>query len=276
MLFTCPLCGAPLKEEQNRWYCPKGHSYDKARSGYVNLLLAGGKHAKLPGDNKMMVASRQAFLNKGYYRPMADVLCETAAKYLPEGGVLLDAGCGEGYYTALMAKKLEAEGKPAEVYGVDISKFALDKAARRRKDIRFAAASVFHMPMTDDSVDLMTEVFAPYCGEEFARILRPGGIMLLVIPAKLHLWELKCAIYDEPYENEVRDYPLEGFEFIESIPVDGEITLDNNEDIQSLFQMTPYYYKTSEEGQRRAAALQQLTTRTSFEVLVYRKCDYSV
>lgn len=271
MLFTCPSCGAPLSEEAARWLCSKGHSFDKARSGYVNLLLSGGKHAKIPGDNKMMVASRQAFLNKGYYRPMADVLCEMAAKYLPEGGILLDAGCGEGYYTALMAEKLEAQGKFAAICGVDISKFALDKAARRRKDIRFAAASVFHLPMPDESVDLMTEVFAPYCGEEFARILKPGGIMLLVIPARFHLWELKCAIYDEPYENEVRDYPLDGFDFLETVPVEGEITLDNNADIQSLFQMTPYYYKTSEEGQHRAAALESITTRTSFEVLAYRK-----
>ena len=271
MLFTCPLCGAPLKEDVNRWICPKGHSYDKARSGYVNLLLAGGKHAKLPGDNKMMVASRQAFLNKGYYRPMADVLRETAAKYLPDGGILLDAGCGEGYYTALMAEKLEELGKRGEVYGVDISKFALDKAAKRRKDIRFAAASVFHMPMTDDSVDLMTEVFAPYCGEEFARILKPSGIMLLVIPARFHLWELKCAVYDEPYENEVRDYQLEGFAFQQQIPVEGEIFLDNNPDIQSLFQMTPYYYKTSAEGQQRAASLKELTTRIQFEILLYTR-----
>ena len=78
-------------------------------------------------------------------------------------------------------------------------------------------------------------------------------------------------IYDQPYENEVRDYQLEGFTFQQRIPVEGEIFLDNNPDIQSLFQMTPYYYKTSAEGQQRAAALKELTTRIQFEILLYTR-----
>ena len=270
MIFICPSCGAPLSEEPNRWFCPKGHSFDKARSGYVNLLLPGDKHARLPGDNKLMVAARQAFLNRGYYRPLADALCGAAVQYLPRGGRLLDVGCGEGYYTSLMGEALSQAGKEAEVYGVDISKFALDKAARRRKEIRFAAASVFHLPAADGSCQLLTEVFAPYCGEEFRRVLCPGGIMLLAIPGRRHLWELKQAVYDRPYENEVRDYPLEGFRFLSSTPVAGQITLRSSGEIMSLFQMTPYYYKTSREGQQRAAALTTLTTRMEFEVLAYR------
>lgn len=277
-IFTCPCCGRPLQEEATRWYCPAGHSFDKARSGYVNLLLPGGKHAKLPGDNKQMVAARKAFLDKGYYRPMAESLCGRAAGLLQKSGVVLDAGCGEGYYTAQLASALERSGKEAAVYGVDISKFALAAAGRRfspggtgPQGVRLAAASVFHLPVQAGSCDLLLNLFAPYCGEEFLRVLKPRGLMAMVIPGRRHLWELKEAVYDHPYENEVRDYPLMGFDFLESIPVAYEITLTSPEEIQSLFQMTPYYYKTSVEGQQRAAALTELTTRVEFEILLYQK-----
>ena len=271
-ILICPVCGNPLSETPNQYRCPDGHCFDRAKSGYVNLLLSSGKHTKLPGDNKMMVASRKAFLDKGYYRPLAHALCQAVLPLLPRvGGTLLDAGCGEGYYTQRLAEEAEAAGQQLNITGVDISKFALDKAARRRKDICFAAASVFHLPIATASCHLVTTLFAPWCGEEMIRVLKPGGWLAMVIPGPKHLWELKEAIYDQPYENEVRDYQLEGFAFQQRIPVEEEIFLDNNPDIQSLFQMTPYYYKTSAEGQQRAAALKELTTRIQFEILLYTR-----
>ena len=102
--FICPVCGQPLGREENTFRCKTGHSFDRARSGYVNLLLSGGKHAKIPGDNKQMVLSRRAFLEKGFYRPMADALCRETAEELNglSSPAVLDAGCGEGYYPALL------------------------------------------------------------------------------------------------------------------------------------------------------------------------------
>ena len=274
--FTCPVCGNPLTRQGSSFTCPKGHAFDRAKSGYVNLLLPGSKHAKLPGDNRQMVSARRVFLEKGFYRPMADELSREVVRTF-EGESreihLLDAGCGEGYYTRILYDGLQKAGVDVSILGVDISKFAAEKAAKRFAEgekASVAAASVFHLPVADGSCDGLTTLFAPFCREEFLRVLKPGGWMWEVIPGARHLWQLKAAIYDRPYLNEVQDYPVEGFSFVGSTPVEGKISLHGDE-IEALFQMTPYYYKTSAEGQARAAALTELETETVFEILCYRK-----
>ncbi len=273
-IFTCPKCGGALHPDGNSFRCEKGHCYDKAKSGYVNLLLSDGKNSRLPGDNKQMVNARREFLDKDFYRPMADELCRQAVREL--SGLarvnLLDAGCGEGYYTRLLYDALTGAGPDVSLLGLDISKFAAEKAAKRLSGAQalIAAASIFHMPVADASCDALVTLFAPFCGEEFLRVLKKGGLFTMVIPGKDHLWELKAAVYDTPYSNEVQDYAIPGMTFLRSVPVKGKITLHGGE-IMDLFKMTPYYYKTSAEGQARAAALETLTTQTDFEILLYRK-----
>lgn len=274
-MLICPLCRRPLSLEGTSYRCGGGHSFDCARSGYVHLLPAGRKHAKTPGDNRLMVEARHRFLDKGYYRPLADTVCRLAAERLERLGraqpVVLDAGCGEGYYTSLLYDALCARGMAPELVGVDISKIAMDKAARRNRAVTCAVASVFHLPVADESCDLLCSLFAPYCGEEYRRILRRGGCMLLAIPGELHLWELKQAVYDRPYKNQVKDYALEGFALEQREEVGGLLHLTEAEDIENLFKMTPYYYKTGREEQERLLALRKLTTHMAFEVLLYRR-----
>lgn len=270
--YICPKCGEKLEKNGGSLVCPSSHTYDIARSGYVNLLLPQQMNAKLPGDNKLMVDARKNFLGKGYYGILADKFCETVKKYASKGCTVLDAGCGEGYYTVSAAKALP----DAFISGTDISKTAADAAAKRAKsenaeNVFFSVSSVFHMPVKSGSCDVVTSLFAPYCGEEFLRVLKPDGVLIMVIPSERHLWELKEAVYDEPYLNEVKDYALEGFELKENIEVTGEIRLKSKEDIQNLFSMTPYYYKTGEEGHKRLEALEELTTEIGFEILVYGK-----
>ena len=114
-------------------------------------------------------------------------------------------------------------------------------------------------------------IFAPYCGEEFQRVLRPDGCLVMIIPAAKHLWELKAAVYAHPYENAVKDYALEGFRFIEKRTAERSITLSDPQEIADLFSMTPYAYRTGAAERERLAALQSLTTQTAFEILIYRK-----
>lgn len=276
MSFICPVCKKELVPEGNSFRCAKGHCYDRAKSGYVNLLLSGSKNSKFPGDNKQMVNARRDFLDKGFYQPMADVFCHETVQELRglHSVNLLDAGCGEGYYTHRLYQALSDAGLDVNLLGLDISKFAAEKAAKRLTAVSgralIAAASIFHMPVADESCDAVVTLFAPFCGEEFLRVLKKGGLFVMVIPGARHLWELKQAVYDSPYLNEVKDYALPGLTFVRSVPVDGEITLRGSE-IMDLFVMTPYYYKTSQEGQQRAAALETLTTETCFEILIYRK-----
>ncbi len=266
IIWSCPVCGELLTESDKFFKCSENHCFDKARSGYINLLPVKQKHAKLPGDNPKMVRARRDFLNQNYYLHLQKALCETVEKYLPSGGILLDAGCGEGYYT-----KAIAQIKNSFCYGVDISKTAADFAARSDKLTHYAVGSVFHLPVSDSCCDMLISVFAPYCGTEFFRVLKPKGFFVMAIPSALHLWELKQAVYDKPYENQVKDYVLENFKFIEKITAKKRIFLDNAKDIQNLFQMTPYAYRTGAAEQERLQNLQNLEVQTAFEILVYQK-----
>ncbi|MBR1591666.1 MAG: methyltransferase domain-containing protein [Ruminococcus sp.] len=265
-IFTCPVCGQVLEFSEKSGICPKQHLFDRAKSGYVNLLLSKHIGKTVHGDNKLMVKARREFLDRGYYSPLCEMLCDTVRRYADDESVILDAGCGEGYYTDAVKKSVSAE-----IFGIDISKTAVDYAAKRSRDIFFAAASVFHIPVRSLSCDILISLFAPYCGEEFSRVLKNHGIMIMAIPSENHLWELKKAVYDTPYKNTVKPYELQGFDFIGSERISFETELNSPQDIRSLFSMTPYYYRTGRKEQERLEALQKLETQCDFELLTYRK-----
>ncbi|WP_457790320.1 putative RNA methyltransferase [Anaeromassilibacillus sp. SJQ-5] len=275
MTVLCPVCQTPITTTEDGGVCRKGHRFDRARSGYMHLLPANRKHAKNPGDDKLMVDARRKFLDKGYYRPLADTVSRLAGEWLAnlphQTPCVLDAGCGEGYYTTLLYDALCQRGMEPDILGVDISKLALDKAAKRQKAIFYVVASVFHLPAPDACCDLLCSLFSPYCSEEYQRVIRPGGAMLLVIPGENHLWELKQAIYERPYKNQVKPFALEGFTLLDHMQVHDTIYLAEHNDIENLFKMTPYYYKTSEQDQARLLGRGELTTQIEFEVLLYRK-----
>ena len=157
------------------------------------------------------------------------------------------------------------------MFGIDISKVAAEAAAKRKNSITFAAASVFHLPVADSSCDMLVTMFAPYCGGEYPRVLKKGGIMIMAIPSENHLWELKQAIYDTPYKNSVKPYELEGFSLEDKVRITYDMQIDDHEDIMSLFSMTPYFYRTGKEQQERLAKICSICTKADFELLIYRK-----
>lgn len=266
-LFTCPICAAPLERGERAYACPNGHAYDKAREGYVHLLPANKKHSKAPGDDKGMAEARRRFLSGGYYGHLLAALCALGAEYAPPGEAVLDSGCGEGYYTAGL---WEALGRPP-LAGIDLSKPSVRLAARRVPEGEFAVASVYHLPVADQAVDLLIDCFSPLALEEFARVLKPGGWFLYVVPGARHLWELKQVLYDRPYPNEEKQTPYPGFAYRAIREVDFTAHLPDPQTIQDLFQMTPYFWKTPKEGAARLAALPSLDTTVSFRVHVFQK-----
>lgn len=270
-LFRCPLCAAPLEREAGAYRCGGGHSFDVAREGYVHLLPPNQKHSALPGDDRDMVLARREFLSKGYYQPLLNTICSQMLAFSGEAPVLLDAGCGEGYYTAGVCRALRAAGKRPRAAGTDISKFALRTAARREREAEFAVASSYHLPLAEESVDVLLNCFSPLALEEFRRVLKPAGWFLYVVPGPRHLWEMKEILYETPYPNEEKETPYEGFAYREIAPVEEAVTLENRADLQNLFRMTPYFWKTPRAGAERLAALETLTVRTSFRVHVFEK-----
>ena len=269
-VMICPVCGEILERNDKGTVCSNRHSFDIARSGYVNLLLSKHIGKTVHGDNKMMVRARREFLEKGYYSPLKNSLCDMTEKHF-KGGVILDAGCGEGYYTTAIFDRLKNAEIAVEMYGIDISKAAAELAAKRGTPIFFAAASVFHIPFADASCDMLVTMFAPYCGEEYQRVLKKDGIMIMAIPSENHLWELKQAIYETPYKNQVKPYVLDGFTLIDKERITYDKELRSQEDVQSLFSMTPYFYRTSPAQKERLDKLCSICTKADFELLIYRK-----
>lgn len=270
-LFVCPVCGKVLEINNKNYKCEKGHSFDAAKSGYINLLTSDKMNTKSPGDNKLMVRSRSEFLDKGYYSHLRDALSSVVNSVSSDGDIFLDAGCGEGYYTSRIIEDILSSNKKIRAAGIDISKFAADKAAKRSKNIEFAVGSVFHIPFADNSCNILLNVFAPFCQEEYLRILKKNGYMIMTIPDKNHLWEMKKIVYDNPYENSPKTEDIKGFEFIEKLSVKRKIFLKSNDDIINLFAMTPYFYNTSLKDKEKLSKIDNLETQTEFEILIYRK-----
>lgn len=270
-LFTCPICGERLERDSARYFCVNRHSYDIAAAGYVHLLPANQKNSLVPGDDKHMAAARNRFLNGGWYQPLRERIAALAQELLPEDGVVFDSGCGEGYYTAALAERLRRSNPGARVYGIDISKFSLRWAAKRNRDISFAVASAYHLPVPDQSVDFLLNCFSPLAIDEFRRIVRPEGWFLYVVPAPRHMWELKCVLYDHPYENREQRVDYEGFDCRRIIRVEDRVCLPDRQTILDLFGMTPYFWKTPKEGSARLEALSDLEMQTAFDLHLFQR-----
>lgn len=265
-ILSCPVCQELLSTQEKRLVCPQGHSFDIARQGYVNLLC--GKGGAVHGDNALMISARNRFLSAGYYAPLAKAFAAAVREHAVKDAILLDIGCGEGYYTAYAKEALcDVSG---EVFAFDISKDALKMASRRRCATLFAA-SAYLMPVSDESVDMVSLLFSPFCREEILRVLKKDGIFIMVYPASRHLYGLKEAVYDTPYLNRPEDTEIEGFTLLEKRDISDTIHLTDNDLIADLFAMTPYYYKTSEKDKNKLAALASLTTEIAFHLCVYKK-----
>lgn len=332
--FVCPKCRGALVGDLGVKRCASGHTYDRARAGYYNLLLgSGGDH----GDNKMMVESRRAFLADGHYSPLADRISAlvtafaleaanrakatghdiessaqplTAAHFTPdtvaavstpdgsdtptdreerevhlpttptdkEGReayvpTVLDCGCGEGYYTSRICSALDG-ALGTEGYSMlafDISRDAARLAAKACKSASVAVASCYSIPVADGVIDVAMNVFSPLAPREIHRALTDGGLYIVAYPGEDHLFDLKAAIYDNPYKNQPESKAPDGFTLRSRERIFYEIDLDSNEKIKALFSMTPYAYRTGKKERDRLDDLAKLHTRVEFFIDVYEK-----
>ena len=187
-ILRCPLCGGAFLKKENSLVCEKRHTYDVARQGYVNFV---------PGQKEMfykkeLFESRAKVFEAGVYAPVVERLGEAIARHVQaENPVLLDAGCGEGYYT-----KAVCPDQAMTRVGFDLSKDAVRLAARGQKTAAFFAADLKNIPMQDSSVDVLLDIFTPANYAEFARVLKKNGLVMKLAPRSGYLKELRALAGD--------------------------------------------------------------------------------
>src|SRR5580658_1696757 len=189
-MLLCPVrgCHLTLARDERRVVCARGHSFDIARSGYINLLQPQDRRSKQPGDTKAAVASRRRLHDLGVTGPLLRALADIIAA--EPGDIVLDAGCGDGFYLGTLAREVGFDA-----HGVDISTFAADAAARRyppgdRCEWIVANADRF-VPYADRSFSIVLSITARMNAGEFRRVLRDDGRLLIALPAPDDLIELR-------------------------------------------------------------------------------------
>ncbi|WP_367671250.1 23S rRNA (guanine(745)-N(1))-methyltransferase [Serratia symbiotica] len=270
MSYQCPLCHQPLHCSQLQWRCHSNHQFDCAKEGYVNLLPVQHKRSKLPGDSVEMMQARRAFLDAGYYRPLQQRVVERLEPLLKADAMaLLDIGCGEGYYTAELAARLEQRHNVA-VYGLDIAKVAIRYAAKRYPAVSFCVASSHRLPFAERSMDAVLRIYAPCKAGELARVMKPGGILMTVSPGPRHLYQLKAQVYQQVQLHDGQEERLEGFGCESREALAYTMALSGGQ-AANLLQMTPFAWRASPEVQQQLAASESFACETDFVIAVHRR-----
>jgi 23S rRNA (guanine745-N1)-methyltransferase len=178
-------CGLPLIREGRRLVCPRAHSFDVARSGYINLLQPQERRSRQPGDTTAAIAARRRLHDRGVTQPLLHAIAEMLTASPRD--VVLDAGCGEGFYLGSLASQAGFEA-----HGVDISIPAIDAAARRYPGCQWIVANADRdLPYTDGSFSTVLSITARMNAGEFRRVLRDEGCLLIALPGEDDLIELR-------------------------------------------------------------------------------------
>ncbi len=206
-MLLCPVrdCHMALTREERRWLCPRGHSFDIARSGYVNLLQPQERRSKQPGDMASAVAARRLLHDRGVTGPLLHAIAEIMDT--SPGDVVLDAGCGDGFYLGTLASQTGFDA-----HGIDISIPAVDAATRRYSGCEWIVANADRfVPYADRSFSIVMSITARMNAGEFRRVLRDDGRLLVAVPAPDDLIELRGAGRDRvarTVETFARDFRL--------------------------------------------------------------------
>jgi 23S rRNA (guanine745-N1)-methyltransferase len=276
--LVCPVCGGGLTLGAAAATCANAHSFDRARSGYLNLLLV--KQSAEPGDSAAMLRSRRAFLQAGFYDRMAAAASAAVVDVLrgradvAHVAHVADVGCGEGFFTARLKRALDDAISPAPVcYGVDISRPGVRMATSYNREISWVVASLHRSPFQPRSVDVVLSMFAPIDATDVRRIVRDVGALVTVTPGPDHLDALRAILYTTVHPHAPAPALMAGdalFEPSGSTRVRDAIVVDSPVQIMNLLAMTPYYWNISRETRARVESLSRLELTVDAYVTVFR------
>jgi 23S rRNA (guanine745-N1)-methyltransferase len=274
------------------------HSFDRARQGYLNLLLAHKKNSKNPGDSQEMVMARQAFLNSDFYRPISDslnqIIVDSALKIsalkLEQPIQVLDIGCGEGYYSQRMHNSLSDHQIEHNLFGLDISKDAVIAAAKRAKaetlkeDVpntntsEWLVASAIDIPLQAQSIDIATCLFTRLMPESYHKVIKQDGFFICVNTGEKHLIELREKLYEEITKAEFDPVKNMGedFELVDHQQVSYQNTLSSQQQIQDLLLMTPHNWRTKADKKEALASLEELTVTIDAQIHIFKAKEKAI
>jgi len=263
--LRCPLCHQPLLQNTQGVACVNRHQFDRAKEGYFNLLPVQNKHSREPGDAKEQLQARRQFLRAGFFDPLKIRLQEL----LPATtSTLLDIGCGEGYFTAGFSEVLPQ----AQVYGVDIAKAGVRLAAKTAQDktgLVYSVASSFDLPLTNESMDVITRIYAPSKDAELYRVIKSGGMLVIVAPGEDHLLGLRARIYKDVRPHALPMTP-EGFAVVEHHRLKSDLRVKERDLCAALLAMTPFAWRLAPEL-RDSILSSELHDTLDFTISVYSK-----
>ncbi|MDC4733494.1 methyltransferase domain-containing protein [Acinetobacter baumannii] len=263
--LMCPVCHQRLELVSKTWRCEQGHSYDIAKQGYVNLHVVQHKHSKNPGDTPESVDARRAFLQGGYYQPLQQAIVHLLKQL--KAKMVLDIGCGEGYYTSAMQQVVE------QCIGVDIAKNAVQRAAKLNDKVTWVVGTGATLPVIDQSMDVCTSLFSPIPQTEILRVLKDDGYLIVVTPATDHLYAMREALFEQvnPHTPQKFVEQLQDlFELKEQQVIDAPLVLDQQA-LKNLIAMTPYAYKASPERRMQLEQKAHLQVTASFQIYLFQK-----
>lgn len=261
----CPVCRQRLELVSKTWRCEQGHSYDIAKQGYVNLHVVQHKHSKNPGDTPESVDARRAFLQGGYYQPLQQAVVHLLKDL--KAKMVLDIGCGGGYYTSAMQQVVE------QCIGVDIAKNAVQRAAKLNDKVTWVVGTGATLPVIDQSMDVCTSLFSPIPQTEILRVLKDDGYLIVVTPASDHLYAMREALFEQvnPHTPQKFVEQLQDlFELKEQQVIDAPLVLDQQA-LKNLIAMTPYAYKASPERRIQLEQKAHLQVTASFQIYLFQK-----
>jgi len=272
-IYRCPLCQSLLQTQDKYWRCEQGHCFDVARQGYVNLLPVQQKKSKQPGDSKEMVEARYQFLSSGVYQPIADAVWQALLTWIPdECAGILDAGCGEGYYLNALNNQL-IDNNPVLV-GLDIAKPAVHKAAVLYKQPQWIVGSNRGLPLIDACLDAVICMFGFPCFDEFARVLKPAGVVVMVDPAEQHLIELRRLIYPDIKQKPAVDpsvWEKAGLVSITDTVLKYQQPGLSKQQLHNLMLMTPHFFRAPQGAREKIEQLDTLDVTVNACIRVLQK-----
>lgn len=199
--LRCPLCGRELALSGSALRCPQRHTFNIARQGYLSLLADAKARS---GDDDAMMIARDRFLGSGAYAPLRDAIVQAALgesggpqTHRADGAHIVDAGSGSGYYLAGVLAANEGAETAGWGFGFDSAVRGARLTAKCHPRAVAATWDAFRpFPLADRCADIVLDIFSPRNPSEFARVLAPGGRLVVAHPRADHLAELRAAVPD--------------------------------------------------------------------------------